>query len=154
MKEGGLSMLVCLCVVCVHSVRVCCVFFSMCNREESTQGIPQRDAIAPNKERGLQIRVWREEEEVEEEEQRQAKNKKEACTWYLGHSTHNQTPFCFPLIVSSSFNLFVCFISLASPANTFLHSVLAVLQQRHRVVVFVFAFGARLTLASLTVCVC
>jgi len=58
----------------------------MWDREESTQGIPHRDAIAPNKERGFQICEWREEVEKIEEEKQQAKSKKEASTWYLGHS--------------------------------------------------------------------
>ena len=82
----------------------------MCDREESTQGIPQRDAIAQNKERGFQICEWRE----EEEEKRQAKNKKEASTWYLGHAHTNK--YYFALL-----NLFLLFaFSFVSfPVNNF-----------------------------------
>jgi len=84
MKEGVSCL--CCCVVCVHSVARVLSFFYMWDREESTQGIPQRDANAPNKERGFQICEWREEKVKREEEKQQVKSKKEGSTWYLGHS--------------------------------------------------------------------
>lgn len=119
----------CACVVCVHSVRVCCLFISMCDREESTQGIPQRDAIAPTKERGFQICQWREEEEEAEAEAKATASQEQKRSKHVVPRalTHNQMllllfSICF---FFWSFAFRFISISLHQPIH-FLHSVLAV----------------------------